>query len=83
MATYDSGMPLEIARLLLGLTIAGLHRYIADFILERERSLVVTFRQRGFPLPAALSTEVNRNLYFGIGIFIMLVEMVRLYQMAH
>ena len=80
---YDSVMPLENARLLLGLTIAGLHRRIADFITERERSLVLVFRQRGVPLPAALSTEVARNLYFGIGIFVVLVEMLRIYQLGH
>ena len=76
-------MPLEIARLLLGLVIAACHRRIADFVLERERSLVLDFRQRGVPLPAALDTETARNLYFGIGIFIVLVELLRIYQMAH
>ncbi len=75
-------MPLEFARLLLGLLIAACHRRIADFMLERERSLVLSFRQRGVPLPAALDTETARNLYFGIGIFIVLVELLRIYQMA-
>ncbi len=76
-------MPLEIARLLLGLLIAACHRQIADFVLERERSLVLMLRQRGVPLPPALSTETARNLYFGIGIFIVLIELLRIYQMAH
>jgi len=76
-------MPLEIARLLLGLLIMACHRRVADFILERERSLVLTFRQRGLPLPAALSTETARNLYFGIGIFIVVVELLRIYQFVH
>lgn len=76
-------MPLEFARLLLGLVIAACHRHIADFILEHERSLVVTFRERGVPLPAALSTETARNIYFGIGIFIVVVELLRIYQLAH
>jgi len=75
-------MPLEFARLLLGLLIAACHRRIADFMLERERSLVLSFRQRGVPLPAALGTETARNLYFGVGIFIVLVELLRIYQMA-
>ena len=75
-------MPLELARLLLGLLIAACHRRVADFMLERERSLVLSFRQRGVPLPAALGTETARNLYFGIGIFIVLVELLRIYQMA-
>jgi len=76
-------MPLEIARLLLGLLIAACHRRIADFIIERERSLVLVLRQRGVPLPPALSTETARNLYFCVGIFIVVVELLRLYQIAH
>lgn len=76
-------MPLEIARLLFGLMIAACHRQIADFILERERSLVLVFRQRGLPLPAAMSVATARNLYFGIGIFVVLVELLRIYQVVH
>jgi hypothetical protein len=76
-------MPLEIARLLLGLLMAACHQRIADFVLERERSLVLKVRERGVPLPAALSTETARNLYFGIGIFIALVELLRIYQITH
>jgi hypothetical protein len=44
-------MAIEIARLLLGLLVAALHRPIADFMLERERWLVLAFRERGMPLP--------------------------------
>ncbi|HUK73971.1 MAG TPA: hypothetical protein VLV47_00685 [Candidatus Bathyarchaeia archaeon] len=76
-------MSLEIARLLLGLTIAACHRPIADFMLERERSVVVTFRQLGVPLPAAMSTTTARNLYFGVGIFVVVVELLRIYQIVH
>lgn len=76
-------MVVEIARLLLGLLFAGFHREIADFVGERERSLVLAFRQRGVPLPPALGRQTTRDLYFGIGIFIVLVEMLRLYQMGH
>lgn len=75
-------MLLELVRLVLGLLIAALHKPIADFICERERSLVLGFRHRGMPLPAALSSEAGRTIYFGIGIFITLVEMLRLYQLA-
>ena len=76
-------MSLEIARLLFGILIAACHRHIADFILERERSLVLAMRQRGLPLPAAMNRETARNLYFGVGIFVVLVELLRIYQMAH
>lgn len=34
-------------------------------------------------LPAALATEAARNLYFSIGIFIVIVEMLRIYQLSH
>lgn len=73
-------MAIEIARLVFGLLIAAFHRPIADFISVREQRLFVAFRQRGMPLPAALSTEAARTLYFSIGIFIALVELLRLYQ---
>jgi hypothetical protein len=75
-------MAIEIARLMMGLLIAAFHRPIADFISDRERALVVTFRQRGMAVPPALPTDAARNLYFSIGIFIMIVEMLRLYQQA-
>lgn len=76
-------MPLEFARLLLGLLIAACYRRIADFIMERERSLVLTMRERGVPLPAAMSTETAHNLYFGVGIFVVLVELLRIYELTH
>ena len=67
----------------MGLMIAACHRRIADFILDRERSLVLTFRERGVPLPPAMSTETARNFYFWIGIFITMVELLRIYQLGH
>jgi hypothetical protein len=76
-------MPLEIARLLLGLIIAAYHRQIAEFMVERERVLVVVARQHGLPLPAAMSLHTARNTYFGIGIFVALVELLRIYQIVH
>jgi hypothetical protein len=76
-------MSLEIARLLLGLLMAALHRPIADFMLARERSLELAFRERGMALPAVPTTETLRTIYFSIGIFIVLVEMLRIYQITH
>ncbi len=75
-------MAIEIARLCLGLLIIAFHRRIADFITKHEHSLVLTLRSRGMPLPAALTTQTARNLYFGIGIFVVLVEWLRIYQMG-
>jgi hypothetical protein len=73
---------IEVARLLLGLMIAFFHKPIADFMMERERATVVLFRQRGFPLPPAPSTEQARTLYFFIGIAVASVELLRMYLMA-
>jgi len=75
-------MAIETARLLLGLLLAALHRPIADFMLERERSLVLAFRERGMPLPAVPRAETVRNIYFSIGIFIVVIEMLRIYQLT-
>ncbi len=75
-------MAIEIARLCLGLLIIAFHRRIADFVMKHERSLVLSLRSRGMPLPAALTTQAARNLYFGIGIFVVLVEWLRIYQMG-
>jgi hypothetical protein len=75
-------MAIEVARLCLGLFVIAFHKRIADFITERERSLVLTFRSRGMPLPAALTKEAARNLYFGNGIFIVIVEWLRIYQIT-
>jgi hypothetical protein len=72
-------MLVEFTRLLLGLSIALFHRPIADFILERERALVVLLRQRGLPVPAAPTRETAHTLYFCIGIFIAAWELVRIY----
>jgi hypothetical protein len=76
-------MAIELARLCRELLITAFHKWIADFIMERERSLVLTFRSRGMPLPAVLTTQTARNLYFGIGIFIVVVECLRIYQIGH
>ena len=73
---------IEVARLLLGLMIAFFHKPIADFMMERERATVLLFRQRGFPLPPAPSTEQARTLYFFIGIAVASVELLRMYLMA-
>ncbi len=72
-------MLMEFTRLLVGLLIVYFHRPIADYILERERALVVLARQRGLPLPATPTTESGRNIYFAIGLFVVLFELARIY----
>ena len=75
-------MLMEIFRLLLGLTMALFHRPVADFMLERERALVITLRSRGLPVPAAPTTETARTLYFCIGIFMAAWELARMWLMS-
>ena len=69
----------EITRLALGLLIALFHRALADFMFRQERVLVVMFRQRGVPYPAAPTTETMRTIYFGIGTFLAMYELVRIW----
>ncbi len=76
-------MIVEITRLVLGLLIALFHRPIADFVLMQERALVITFRQRGVPLPPAPTTETARTIYFLMGIFLALYEIFRIWLLLH
>ncbi len=76
-------MVVEVTRLMLGLMIALFHRPIADYILEQERSLVILFRQRGVAFPATPSTETVRTVYFFMGIFVAVFEMVRIWITLH
>ncbi len=73
----------DILRLALGLTLALLHRPIADFMLHQERVLAGMFRQRGVPVPQPPTTDTLRNVYFGLGIFLALVAIIRLWSLLH
>ena len=74
-------MLLEFAKLAFGLAVMLFHRSIADYLLEQERSLVLVFRSRGVPVPATPTTETGRNIYFGIGAFVVLFQIVRIWLM--
>ena len=75
-------MTFELLRLFLGFMIAAFHRPIADYIMRHEQVLVVAFRQRGIRAPM-LSTEGARNVYFSLGMFIVLLEMARIWALSH
>ena len=81
--TTIQSMLIEVTRLAIGLLILIFHRQIADYILEHERALVVIFRQRGVGIPATPSAEAGRNIYFGIGLFVVLYEMARIWLALH
>ncbi len=72
-------MLLEMARLMLGLLLAAFHRPVADFILEQDRVFVGLVRRGGIPLPAGLSVESSRTLFFTLGILVALAQMARIY----
>ena len=59
---------------LLGVLIALFHRPIANKMMQQERAIDSYFRQRGISLPRPPSDATAQNLYFGIGIFICLLE---------
>jgi hypothetical protein len=72
-------MLLEMARLLMGLMLAAFHRPVADFILEQDRAFAGLAQRGGLKLPAGLSTEASRNLFFCLGILVALAQMARIY----
>ena len=76
------GMALEIARLCLGLLIAGFHVRIADFVLAQEEVLIVAFRRRGLELPTVFPRKSAYNFYFGVGISVAIIQLFRLHQLA-
>lgn len=77
-----SEMAFEIARLVMGLMMAYFHQQIADFVLEHERVLISAFRQRGIPVPV-LSRQAAYNIYFMLGIFVVFLELFRIWMMLH
>ena len=72
-------MMLELARLLLGVSIAVFHRPLAGKIMEQERALDTYLRRRGVNLPAPLGDSAAQNLYFAIGVFICVVQAARIW----
>ncbi len=76
-------MVVDVARLIFGLLIVAFHRPIADFILYEEERVVVLFRSRGVPLPRIPTRSVAHNIYFGLGMFVCLFSLVRLWTTLH
>lgn len=76
-------MELEVTRMLVGLLVMAFHRRIADFILEQERVFVGLLHSRGLNFPAPPTPETTRNIYFGLGTFIVVWEMARIWLLLH
>lgn len=76
-------MAIELTRLAFGLLLLTFHRPIADYIRAREHALVIMFRQRGVLLPTSLGTETVRNIYFLLGVFVVLYQLTRIWLSLH
>ena len=72
-------MQIELLRLLMGLLLAGFHRPVSDFIVEQEHAFTGLARRGGIPLPAPLSIEASRNLFFSMGILVALAQIARIW----
>ena len=73
----------SVVNIAVGLAIAAFHRPIAEFMLEKERLLVAIFHQRGLRLPSPPTTSTAHNLYFGLGIFVVLFEIAHIWLMVN
>ena len=76
-------MAIQLTRLAFGLLLLTFHRPLADYIQGREQALVILFRQRGVPFPASLGTETVRNIYFLLGVFVVLYQLARIWLALH
>lgn len=77
--TYAFIMQIELLRLLMGLLLAGFHRPVSDFIVEQEHAFAGLAQRGGLRLPAPLSVETSRNLFFCMGILIALLQIARIW----
>ena len=75
-------MILEFARLALGLLVALFHQPLADFITAQDRVVVAVARRRGLLLPDVPSARICHNLYFSVGIFVALYELLRIWTLV-
>ena len=71
----------DFARLVLGLIVAAFHRPIANFIMDREHALLSFFHRHGVHFPDPPSEATLHNIYFGLGLFISLFSIVRIWSM--
>jgi hypothetical protein len=72
-------MIIDFVRLVLGLVVVLFHQPIADFVMVREHALDDFFRSRGVPIPAPPSEGAARNIYFGLGIFVCVISIFRIW----
>ena len=69
----------DISRLIFGMLIVLFHKPISEWILARERELIMWFGHHGLHMPEMPSTDFAHNLYFCIGIFVAFFSMARIW----
>ena len=74
---------MEFSKLCVGLAIALFHRQIAEFILVYERAFVVHCRPRGLQVPDVVTTQMAYNVYFFLGIFTAMFQMIRIWSIIN
>ena len=72
-------MIVDIARLVLGLLVVLFHQPLANFIMAREHALDRLLRARGVRFPEPPSESMAHNIYFGLGVFISVISMARIW----
>lgn len=77
--SYAECMQIELLRLVMGLLLAVFHRPVSDFILEQEHAFAGLARRGGIRLPAPLSLETSRTLFFSLGIIVAILQIARIY----
>ena len=63
----------------MGLLLAAFHRPVSDFVVEREHAFAGLARRGGLRLPAPLSLQTSRNLFFSMGILVALLQIARIW----
>ncbi len=78
VATFPK-MLSEFARLAVGLLVALFHQPLADFVLKQDRAVVAVARQKGLFLPDVPSARIGRNIYFSLGIFVVVYQLLHIW----
>ena len=72
-------MPVEFARLVIGLLLMAFHRPIADFFVELDYGFAAALRSKGLQLPMPPRQSFMHTFYFCLGMLICVVTMMKIY----
>ena len=72
-------MLLDVARLVIGITLMAFHRPVADFFTELDHSFTALLHTRGLRLPSPPRPSTLHTLYFCLGMLVCVCSMFRIY----